>query len=168
FLHVYGPTESTTFALWHHIHQPPTNTTHVPIGHPLANTTAHLLDPTGHPVPPGATGELHLGGDGLAHGYWNQPALTAQHFTPDPYSTTPGARLYHTGDLMRTDHNGTHTFLRRTDHQIKLRGFRIEPGEIENTLRTHPTVHAAAVQLREDTPGNKQLAAYIVTNHPTP
>jgi len=164
-LHVYGPTESTTFALWHQIRHVPDGARTVPIGRPVANTTAYVVDPAGNPVPPGAVGELYLGGDGLAHGYAGRPALTAKRFVPDALGTVSGSRLYRTGDLVRAAADGTITFLGRTDAQVKLRGFRIEPGEIEHVLRGHPVVRAAAVQVRADLPGgDRRLVAHVVTD----
>ncbi|MFF7597674.1 amino acid adenylation domain-containing protein [Streptomyces mirabilis] len=167
-LHVYGPTESTTFALWHPIRDVPGGARSVPIGRPLANTIAYVLDEDGSPVPPGAVGELYVGGDGLAHGYAGRPALTAERFLPDPFGAA-GGRVYRTGDLVRIDGDGAVTFLGRTDQQVKLRGFRIEPGEIEQALQRHPAVRAAAVRLRDDGPGgDRQLAAYAVAEGAAP
>src|ERR1039457_2852251 len=164
-LHVYGPTESTTFALWHQVRHVPDGARTVPIGRPLANTTAYVLDPAGSPVPPGTVGELYLGGDGLAHGYAGRPALTAERFLPDALGPVHGGRLYRTGDLVRTAEGGTLTFLGRTDAQVKLRVFRIEPGETEHVLRGHPAVRAAAVQVRADLPGgDRRLVGYVVTD----
>ncbi|TVT49292.1 amino acid adenylation domain-containing protein [Amycolatopsis rhizosphaerae] len=161
-LHVYGPTESTTFATWHLVREVPGGAVTVPIGRALANTTAYVLDSAGHPVPPGITGQLFLGGDGLAHGYWDDPARTAGRFLPDPFAGVPGARMYRTGDLVRTRADGALVFAGRTDDQVKLRGFRIELGEIESILRAHPRLSEAVVLLREDVPGDKRLVAYTV------
>ncbi|MCW2917434.1 MAG: amino acid adenylation protein [Actinomycetia bacterium] len=165
-LHVYGPTESTTFATWHRVDAVPEDAVTVPIGLPLANTTAYVLDDAGRPVPPGAVGQLFLGGDGLSHGYSGRPALTAERFVPDPIGTAPGARLYRTGDLVRVDPDGRLVFSGRTDHQVKLRGYRIELGEVEAALRAHPAVTEAVVTLREDSPGDKRLIAYVVAEEP--
>jgi len=159
----YGPSEShvvTTFTL---SGCPRDWVTLPPIGGPIANTQIYLLNARQELVPPGETGELYIGGDCLARGYWNQPELTSERFIPDPFSTEAGARLYRTGDLARYLPDGNIEFLGRLDHQVKIRGFRIELGEIEAVLCQHPAVHAAAVLRREDTPGQVRLVAYLVT-----
>ncbi len=143
----YGPTEGTTFSCCHPIRRPPATSGTVPIGRPIANTRAHAVDPAGELVPIGLTGELLLGGDGLARGYWRRPDLTAERFVPDPFSTVPGGRLYRTGDAVRHLPSGELEFLGRLDGQVKLRGYRIEPGEIEAVARQHPGVREAAVVL---------------------
>ncbi|WP_223632535.1 non-ribosomal peptide synthetase [Corallococcus sp. EGB] len=158
-VHVYGPTENTTFSTWRLVTEPVTGT--VPIGHPVSNSTAYVLDAHLHPVPPGIVGELFVGGDGLAWGYWERPDLTAAAFIPHPFASTPGARLYRTGDLVRQRHDGVFDFVGRRDHQVKVRGFRIEPGEIEAVLRQHPAVREALVLVREDSPGDKRLVSYV-------
>ncbi|AFE10581.1 Long-chain-fatty-acid--CoA ligase [Corallococcus coralloides DSM 2259] len=155
----YGPTENTTFSTWHLITEPVTGA--VPIGRPLSNSTAYVLDAHLHPVAPGIVGELFVGGDGLAWGYWERPELTATAFIPHPFASTPGARLYRTGDLVRQRNDGAFDFVGRRDHQVKVRGFRIEPGEIEAVLRQHPAVREALVLVREDSPGDKRLVAYV-------
>ncbi|MFB6894519.1 amino acid adenylation domain-containing protein, partial [Kitasatospora sp. NPDC056327] len=155
----YGPTETTTFATTHRTTG--TGTT-LPIGRPLDGMRAYVLDTRLQPVPTGVTGELYLAGHGLARGYLARPALTAERFTADPHGT-PGERMYRTGDLARWNHQGELEYAGRADQQIKLRGFRIEPGEIEAALTHHPNINQAHVQLREDTPGDKRLTAYLVT-----
>jgi amino acid adenylation domain-containing protein/non-ribosomal peptide synthase protein (TIGR01720 family) len=159
-LHVYGPTECTTFATSHLVEQNP-NGTPVPIGRPIANTTAYVLDGRLRPVPPGVAGELYIGGDGVGRGYLNRPALTAERFVPDPFGPEPGARLYRTGDLVRLLPDGAIEFIGRRDTQVKIRGFRIELGEIEATLSQHLQVGLATVIVREDRAGKKQLVAYV-------
>jgi amino acid adenylation domain-containing protein len=155
-LHVYGPTESTTFASWHLVGEVPAGATTVPIGQPVANTTLVVLDPERNLVPVGVTGELCVGGDGLAWGYLNQPELTAERFVPD----TDGMRLYRTGDLVRRRADGAIEFLGRADFQVKVRGFRIELGEIEAALISLPGVRDAAV-LALGEGGDKRLVAYV-------
>lgn len=166
-LHVYGPTESTTFATWYEINQVPEDAVTVPIGRPLNNTTAYVLDAHMNPVPAGVPGELCIGGDGLALGYHNRPELTNERFVADPFGPE-GARLYKTGDLVRYRTNGNIEFLGRLDDQVKLRGFRIETGEIETALRDLPEVSQAVVILREDKPGEKQLVAYTAGDQVIP
>ncbi|HEX6202795.1 MAG TPA: amino acid adenylation domain-containing protein, partial [Thermoanaerobaculia bacterium] len=144
-LHVYGPTETTTCATCHRVRAVAAGAPAVPIGRPIGNTTAWVLDRAGEPVPEGLPGELHLGGDGLADGYLGRPGATAEAFVPSPFGDRPGARLYRTGDLVRCDAAGDLEFLGRVDGQVKIRGFRIEPGEVEAALARHPRVSQAAV-----------------------
>jgi amino acid adenylation domain-containing protein len=159
-LNGYGPTESTTFAAWHPIAEVPPETTNIPIGLPLANTSLYVLDRWQGLVPLGAVGELCIGGDGLADGYVNRPELTAERFVPHPWGD--GDRLYRTGDLVRHRKDGPLEYLGRLDDQVKIRGFRIEPGEIEAVLSGHPAVGECAVLARRDTPDELRLVAYVV------
>lgn len=161
-LHVYGPTENTTFSTWHLVEEVEEDAHTVPIGKPIANSELYILDPAMNPVPVGVPGEIYVGGDGLAHGYWNRPELTASKFVRHPFSDDPEARLYRTGDLARFDQNLNVEFVGRMDQQVKLRGFRIELGEIESLLLKHPAVSETIVTVREDLPGDKRLVAYIV------
>ena len=165
-LHVYGPTESTTYASWNEIESVEDGARTVPIGQPLSNTTLYILDINMQPVPLGAAGELYIGGDGLAHGYLNQPRMTAEAFVPDPFGRESGGRLYCTGDRVRRLATGAIEFIGRMDDQVKLRGFRIELGEIESALRQHPAIEDATVLLREDAPGDKRLVGYVVESAP--
>jgi amino acid adenylation domain-containing protein len=158
-LDVYGPTESTTFATWHRVSGPAEAP--LPIGLPIGNTRLHLLDAGMQPVPIGAAGEIHLGGDGLARGYFGRPDLTAERFVPDPLAAVPGERLYRTGDLARRRPDGAVEFLGRNDFQLKVRGFRVEPGEIEAALAAAPEVEAAVVLLAPGPAGDERLTAFV-------
>ncbi len=155
----YGPTENTTFTCCHPITRSSVEGRSIPIGRPISNTQCFILDRDLQPVPIGATGELFAGGDGLAHGYLNQPELTAEKFIPNPFQ--PGTRLYRTGDLARFLPDGNIEFLGRSDLLVKIRGFRIELGEIERALEDHPAVSEGVVTAREDVPGEKRLVAYF-------
>lgn len=155
---VYGPTETT---IWSTLARVTTASEPVSIGRPVANTQVYLLDALGQPVPIGVRGEMYIGGDGVARGYRNLPELTAQRFLPDPFRSAPGARMYRTGDLARFLPDGRIHYLGRMDNQVKLRGYRIELGEIESLLARHPAVSQAVVVVREDTPGDRRLAAYL-------
>ncbi|NJO42442.1 MAG: amino acid adenylation domain-containing protein [Cyanobacteria bacterium RU_5_0] len=165
-IHVYGPTENTTFSTWYEVQEVPENATTIPIGRAIANTQIYLLDAHLNPVPAGMTGELYLGGDGLAKGYLNRPELSAERFIPNPFNSklkTQNSKLYKTGDRARYRPDGNLEFLGRTDHQIKIRGFRVELGEIETVLAQHPAVQAAVVTVRE-IEADRQLIAYVVPN----
>ncbi|MEV4091322.1 amino acid adenylation domain-containing protein [Streptosporangium saharense] len=157
FVHVYGPTETTTFATCQPVRRPFTYQTVPPIGGPMDNMRAYILDTALRPVPAGVAGELYLAGEGLARGYVGQPGLTAERFVACPY----GGRMYRTGDLVRWTTSGEIEFVGRTDDQVKIRGFRIEPGEIEVVVADHPSVRQALVVVREDRPGDRRLVAYV-------
>jgi amino acid adenylation domain-containing protein len=161
-LHVYGPTENTTFSSWYLVEDVPKKATTIPIGCPISNTQIYLLDQNLQPVPVGVPGELYLGGAGLARGYLNRPELTQAKFIPNPFEKTEESRLYKTGDLARYLPSGNIEYLGRIDNQVKLRGFRIELGEIEAVLSHLPEVQEAVVIAREDQPNNKRLVAYVV------
>ncbi len=156
----YGPTETTTFAVTHAIEAADAARS-IPIGRPIANTTVHVLDPHGAHVPIGVRGELYIGGPGVARGYLNQPALSAERFVADPYADDADARLYRTGDLVRWLEDGTLEYLGRNDQQVKLRGFRIELGEIEVRLAGCAGVRDAVVVVHTDAAGDKRLVAYV-------
>jgi acyl-coenzyme A synthetase/AMP-(fatty) acid ligase/acyl carrier protein len=159
----YGPTESTTFTCCYPIaRQLDDDLSSIPIGKPIANTQVYILDPHLNPVPIGVAGELHIGGDGLARGYWNRPELTEEKFIAHPFTDQPDQRLYKTGDLARYLPDGNIEFLGRMDNQVKISGYRIEPGEIEAVLGQHALVREAVVFAREDSPGDRRLVAYVV------
>jgi aspartate racemase len=159
----YGPTESTTFACCYPMTRDTDFGESVPIGRPIGNTTVYVLDGDYQPVPIGVTGELYIGGDGLARGYLGRPDITAERFVPHPFADEPGARLYRTGDLVRYLADGRIEFNGRADDQVKLRGFRVEPGEIEAVLVEHEAVKEAVVVARADEGGDKRLVAYVVS-----
>jgi amino acid adenylation domain-containing protein len=157
----YGPTEATISATFWTCERDG-NRRSVPIGRPIANTTTYVLDRHLQPAPIGVPGELCVGGLGLARGYLGRPALTAECFVPDPFSDTAGARLYRTGDRARYLADGTLEFLGRLDEQVKIRGNRVEPGEVEAVLRQHPAVRETVALARADRPGEHRLVAYVV------
>ncbi|HYN83767.1 MAG TPA: amino acid adenylation domain-containing protein, partial [Pyrinomonadaceae bacterium] len=165
FVNGYGPTESTTFAVCGEVTEVAPDARSIPIGRPISNTEAYVLDARLEPVPVGVAGELYIGGEGLALGYLHRPALTADRFVPDPFRGEPGARLYRTGDLARRLPDGRIDFLGRLDHQVKLRGFRVELGEIESLLSRHAGVRETVVVVREEG-GDKRLVAYVVASAP--
>ena len=162
-LNMYGPTETT---IWSSVEEVGAAEGVSNIGTPLVNQQMYVLDGTLAPVPVGTAGELWIGGDGVARGYWQQGDLTAERFVADPFVTADracpwGARMYRTGDLVRRRANGKIDFLGRTDHQVKLRGYRIELGEIEAVLEAQPGVTQAVVMAREDSPGDVRLVGYV-------
>jgi amino acid adenylation domain-containing protein len=157
FWNLYGPTEATIWSTAIRCRTSPQRPT---IGTPIDNTQVFVLAGL-EPVPIGVPGELHIGGIGLARGYHGRPSLTAERFVPDPFSGVPGARLYRTGDRVRWRADGSLEFLGRVDFQVKLRGVRIEPGEIETLLHAHPAVGEAAVVLRDEVPNEPRLVAYV-------
>jgi len=163
-LNMYGPTETTIWSLTHRLRPQDRS---VPIGSPVSNTTAYVLNDAMEPVPPGVVGELYLGGDGLARGYHRQGALTASRFVPDPYGKA-GERLYRTGDLVRRSADDLLEFVGRVDDQVKVRGVRIELGEVESALTAHPGVRRAAAAVRDDAPGGRALVAYVDGHVPVP
>lgn len=164
----YGPTEGTTFTCCYPIPSAlPADLSSVPIGRPLANTQVYVLDDRRQLVPMGVAGELYIGGDGLARGYWNCPELTAERFLPDPFAADPEARMYRSGDLCRCLPDGNLEFLGRRDEQVKLRGFRVEPGEIEAVLRRHVAVRQCAVVAHHEA-GEVHLVAYVVAQAEQP
>jgi acyl carrier protein len=164
----YGPTESTVTAV---LYTPDTINEDafyhgtVPIGRPLANLAVYVLDEHLQPVPINVIGELYIGGVGVARGYLKRPDLTAKHFLPNPYATTPGERFYRTGDLVRYLPNGLLQYCGRNDQQVKIRGYRIEPGEISAALAQHPEVQECVVVAREKQAGEQYLVAYVTGTH---
>ena len=162
----YGPTENTVVSTCAEVAAEGARSAAPPIGRPLPNTRAYVLDRHLRPVPIGVPGELLLGGAQLSSGYWNRAELTAEKFIADPFRPESGARLYKTGDLVRWLPEGDIEFLGRIDHQVKIRGLRIEPGEIEACITRHAAVREAVVIAREDIPGDKRLVAYLVSASP--
>jgi amino acid adenylation domain-containing protein len=166
-IHMYGPAEATTFATAYPVRTLAENATSVPIGLPIANTEIYVLDDDREPVPIGVVGELYIGGPRLARGYLNLPELTAERFIHNPFRGD-GSRLYRTGDLGRVLPSGAIEFVGRVDGQVKLRGFRIEPGEIEAALRAHARVHEAAVTIHAPATPRAALVAYVTLERPAP
>ncbi|HYE48782.1 MAG TPA: amino acid adenylation domain-containing protein, partial [Azospirillaceae bacterium] len=161
---MFGQTETTGIVATYPVpaEQAATSGSLIPIGRPLAGMQLYVLDARLEPVPAGVIGDLYVGGPGLGAGYLRQPGLTAAHFLPDPYASTPGERLYRTGDWGRVRADGTVEHVGRGDRQVKLRGFRIETHEVEQAIRTHPAVATCAVRVHERAPGDRRLVAYIV------
>ncbi len=158
----YGPTETVVCCCAYEVQPADPQSGSVPIGKPIDNTQLYILDPALNPVPAGTAGELYIGGAGVARGYLNRPELTQDCFLADPFSGSPGNRMYRSGDLARVREDGFFEYLGRLDDQVKIRGFRIELGEIEARLLEHPGVHQSVVMVREDEPGNKQLVGYAI------
>jgi acyl-CoA synthetase (AMP-forming)/AMP-acid ligase II len=161
-INMYGPTETT---VWSSTYTVTGNETTIPIGRPIANTALYILDHRMQLVPIGSSGDLYIGGKGVARGYWKRPDLTADRFVSDPFGG-PDGRLYRTGDAASYRADGNVEFLGRSDGQVKLRGYRIELGEIEALLDGHPGVGKSVVLAREDTPGDKRLVAYVTPTGP--
>ena len=159
-LHMYGPAETTVYATWHEVTKVAPDAHTVPIGAPVVGTRVYVLDPWGRPAGVGVPGELCLGGERVARGYLGRPGMTAERFVPDPFAGG-GARMYRTGDRARWLADGTLEFLGRFDEQVKVRGFRVETGEVAAVLRDHPAVADAAVIAREDAPGARRLVGYV-------
>lgn len=162
YFNAYGPTEATIGPTLGLVDGEMKSVPSVPIGKPIFNTQVYLIDSNMQPVPVGVPGEIHIGGVSLARGYINRPDLTAEKFVPNPFDRNEGSRLYKTGDLARFLLDGKIEFLGRIDYQIKMRGFRIELGELEAVLKEHLSVKDAVAIVREDTPGNERLLAYVI------
>lgn len=164
----YGPSECTVVSTSGRVLPNESPAAAPSIGRPIANTQVYLLDEHARPVPVGAAGELHIGGDGVARGYLNRLDLTAERFIPDPFGDVPGGRLYKTGDLACYLPDGQIRFLGRLDDQVKLRGYRIEPAEIAAVLNRHPAIQTSLIVAREDVPGQRQMVAYVVPRSGVP
>ncbi|KAG0195874.1 hypothetical protein BGX28_000459, partial [Mortierella sp. GBA30] len=163
-INAYGPTEATTIAATYEVNGTIDQLDRLPIGRPISNTQAYVLDKYRKPVPIGVIGELYIGGPGVAIGYFNRPDLTAERFLPDPFSKVPGARMYKSGDLVRYLSDGNIVFMGRNDDQVKIRGYRIELGEIEERLAEHPEVREVAVLAIGESSSDKRLVAYVVSS----
>ncbi|GAA1591048.1 hypothetical protein GCM10009828_014780 [Actinoplanes couchii] len=159
----YGPTEAGTATTMYPVPAALPTDRPVPIGRPLPNTTLYVLDAGMRPVPIGAQGELYIGDAAVCRGYHGRPGQTARRFVPDPFSSSPGARLYRSGDLVRYLPDGNLDFVGRVDDQVKIRGHRVELGEVESSLSAHPEVADAVAMIREDVPGERRLVAYVVS-----
>jgi amino acid adenylation domain-containing protein len=162
WVNTYGPTEATITSTFYRAPRQVDGLTEIPIGRPIDHAVVRVLDRAGEPMPPGLVGELCIGGAGVSPGYWCRDALTAEKFVADPHASGRDARLYRTGDLAVWRDDGALLYVGRNDDQVKLRGFRIEPGEIEAQLRAAPRVRDVAVLVREDVPGDLRLVAYVV------
>ncbi len=160
---MYGPTETTIWSTTHEVDDPD----NIPIGRPIANTEIYILDENRQPVPVGVPGDLFIGGQGVVRGYLNRPELNKERFILNPFKRD-GSRVYWTGDLAKYREDGVIEFLGRVDHQVKIRGYRIELGEIEMALGSHPSLHEVVVIVREDTPGDQRLVAYLVAKQTAP
>ncbi len=160
---LYGPSEDTTYSTYAFLEREPEDQ-RAPIGKPISNTQAYVLDRECQPVPVDVTGELYLGGQGIARGYLDRPDLTAEKFLPNPFARRGGERMYRTGDQVKWGRDGNLEFLGRVDQQVKVRGYRLELGEIESVLQTCEGVRACAVIVREDQPAEKRVVAYVVKN----
>jgi acyl carrier protein len=164
----YGPTETVVGCTVYEVPIPWSVDQPVPIGRPIANTRIYILDSHGRPVPIGVSGEIYIGGAGVARGYLNQPQLTAERFVKDPFQADGQGRMYRSGDLGRWRADGTIEYLGRNDSQVKIRGYRIELGEIEAQLLKQAQVREAVVLAREDAPGQKRLVAYYTVKEEVP
>src|SRR5260370_28927209 len=158
-----GPTETT---IWSATSRVEAGDVPVTIGPPIHNTSFYVLDANQQPLPIGVPGELYIGGDGVAKGYFRNAQLTAERFLPNPFAQQPRDRLYKTGDLVRYPTDGKLEFLGRLDNQVKIRGFRIELGEIESILARNPEIRECVVAAQEDEPGSSRLVAYCVPQQP--
>jgi amino acid adenylation domain-containing protein len=169
-LHVYGPTENTSFSTWHQVDSVPERATTVPIGRAVAHSTAYVLGPSLNPVPAGVVGELYLGGHGVARGYHERAALNAERFVHDPFTPQTllpaDGKMFRTGDLVRWRGDGALEFVGRMDNQVKVRGYRVEPGEVEAALAAHPAVKEVVVHPYDDVTGTKRLIGYVVLKAP--
>jgi amino acid adenylation domain-containing protein len=165
-INLYGPTEDTTYSTWH---VPPRGSDRpMPVGLPVGGSRLYVLDSELRPVADGGTGEIWMAGAGVSRGYVRRPSATAERYLPDPFSPAPGARMYRTGDLGRGGGDGFVDCLGRVDHQVKVRGYRVELGEVEDALRRHPAVTDAAATVREDAPGDRVLVGYVAVDGEAP